>query len=78
MAQIRVLQSYVKLSASLKNPADLAYEEDRAVADFRGFYQVGTLHATRVRSPLAINTMLEILENLQNDLEKALQKTQTM
>lgn len=59
---------YAELTASLKQPGDLPFDDDRAVADFRAFYQVGCVHTSRVSNSLAVNTMLEILENLRDDL----------
>lgn len=49
---------------------DLDFIEDRAVTDFRAFKATADLHIRRVRTPLAINAMLDVLESLKNDLHK--------
>jgi len=75
---IKVIKAHQRLTQSLKSPDELAYEEDRALAEFRSFYQVASLHTTRVHNTLVINTMLEILENLRDDLNNVLQKSKTL
>ena len=68
--KVKVIKNYVRLTESLNSPADLPLSEDRAVADFRGFYSIAEIHTTRVRNPLVIDTMCEILENLRNNLQQ--------
>lgn len=70
MHQIRHIKSYELLTAKYETrPADLPIFEDRAVADFRGFYAVATVHTGRVRNPLVIQTIMEILDTLKAELE---------
>lgn len=66
---IKVIKGYAALKASLKTPADLSYEDDFGVAEFRAFGAVGIIHAQRVRNPLALDTMLEVIEDLQTCLQ---------
>ena len=66
--KIKVIKRYQQLTASLSSPADLPIFEDRAVSDFRGFYSVASVHTQRVENPLVVETMIEILDNLKNDL----------
>ena len=55
----------------VKNIApDLEFIEDRAVADFRSFHAMASLHVRRVQTPYAINQMLDVLESLQNSLHE--------
>jgi len=63
------MQTITVVKVTRKAP-DLEYIEDRAVSDFRAFKEVGSLHIKRVRTPLAINAMLDVLESLKNDLHK--------
>ncbi len=75
--KIKILKNYVRLTESLASPADLSMSEDRAVADFRGFYSIAEVHTSRVQNPLVIDTMCEILDtlrmNLQEQKDKSLQ-----
>lgn len=66
---IKVIKGYTKLTESLSSSADLPAFEDRAVADFRGFYSIAEIHTTRVKNPLVIETMCEILDALKNNLQ---------
>lgn len=70
MREVRVVKSYTTLTQTLKNPAELDIQDDRAVADFRAFYHTAIIHAERVNSGLARNVLIEIVENLQNMLRK--------
>jgi len=58
------------MTQTLKSPAELDLQDDRAVADFRAFYHTAVIHAERVNSGLARNVLIEIVENLQNMLRK--------
>ena len=48
---------------------DLPVDDERAIADFRAFYALGDVHTKRVKSRKALDVMLEVLENLQNNLQ---------
>ncbi len=68
MNGVKVIKSYSLLTASLKSSADLSLDADRAVADFRAFLPVASVHASRVTNCLALDVMIEVVENLQKDL----------
>lgn len=63
------MQTVTVIKVVNKTP-DLEFIEDRAVTDFRAFKATADLHIKRVRTPLAINAMLDVLESLKNDLHK--------
>ena len=48
---------------------DLPVDDEQAVAYFRAFYAIGDVHTKRVTSRKALDVMLEVLENLQNNLQ---------
>ena len=64
MSKITVIKAYGVLTDSLKTANELAYLDDKAVAEYRAFYHVGHLYAEQVTNGLALNTMLEITEQL--------------
>lgn len=66
--KVQIIKNYQRLTSSLTSAADLPIFEDRAVADFRGFYSIAQIHTQRVRNPLVVDTMCEILDSLKNDL----------
>ncbi len=68
MSTIRVVKSYTEMVSH--SPQELAYLDDRAVADFRGFHQVAALHVERISSSLAANILLDILSALEKDLRE--------
>lgn len=70
MAEIKIIKSYITMTERLKSPAELDYESDRAVTEFRGFSIVAHEHINRVHNSLAMNVIEEIIENLQRELMK--------
>lgn len=64
--QVRVLKSFPAFTAQ----PDIEMMTDKAVTDFRAFFQTAQLHVKRVKDPLAIDVMLEVIEHLQNDLQQ--------
>ena len=66
--KIKVIKSYDLLTASLRSSNDLPQSDDRAVADYRAFLPVATIHASRVTNCLALDVMIEVVENLRKDL----------
>ncbi len=63
------MSKYDELKASLRSPNDLSFDDDRGVTEFRAFKVIGQLHAERVSNPLAMDTMLEVLDDLKNCLQ---------
>lgn len=60
--------AYDKLTESLRTSADLPIETDRAVADYRAFTFIATLHASRVTNCLALDAMIEESQAVQKAL----------
>ncbi len=68
MRAVQVIKSYSVLTQSIQSGADLKYEDDKAVAEYRAFDAVAHLHANRVTNPLALDAMLSIVESIKTDL----------
>lgn len=66
MKAVRVIKSFSAFTAQ----PDIEVMTDKAVTDFRAFFQTAQLHVRRVNDPLAIEVMLEVIEHLQNDLQR--------
>lgn len=58
----------IKYTQLTQQPNVIAYQNDRAMADFRGFLELGSVHVERVNDLKAIDVMEEILDGLKNAL----------
>jgi len=43
-------------------------QTDRAIADYRGFLPIASVHASRVTSDFALDVMIEVIEKVQAQL----------
>lgn len=68
--KVRVIKAYQKLTQSMGNAGEVDLFSDRAIADFRGFQCVATLHTERVHNTDALDIMEEVLESLSSDIKK--------
>jgi len=67
MKGIQIIK-YQELTATLTSPSDLDSQTDRAITDYRSFLPVGMVHASRVTNCLALDVMIEVVDNLHQDL----------
>lgn len=65
--KVLTIRSFHKFRA-VATKTQLSYADDRAVAEFRGFLEMSGALIKSVNHPLAIDTMLEIVESIKNDL----------
>ncbi len=64
---------FAAYQAVIQQPIPL--DEDRAIADFRGFYEISRVHCFRVESVGVIDTLLEIADKIRDDLLVQRKKT---
>ena len=57
---------FAAYQAVIQQPIPL--DEDRAIADFRGFYPVAHVHCFRVQNIGVIDTLLEVVDRIRDDL----------
>ena len=57
------IKAYKKITES-KTP--IPFDDDRAMAEYRGFQEPALLHIDRVSLPDAIDVLIEVTENLRN------------
>lgn len=60
--------SYQQVGAAVKAGMSISPDEDRAMADFRGFYPVARVHTFRIENVGVLDTLLEITEQMRSDL----------
>lgn len=53
-----------------KSASDISFDSDCAAGGFSGIYTTAELHMQRVDNLLAIESYVEVCENLRNDLQK--------
>jgi len=66
---VKVIKAYKQITTTIKSPADIAFEDDRAMTDFRGFYHVADVHTERVNSVQTLEVLEEVITNIQNSLQ---------
>lgn len=52
----------------------LTHADDAAITEFRAFHVVASVHTKRVENPIAVEIMRQILDGLQRDLDKKVEK----
>ncbi len=60
---MQVIKAYNKLTEAKK---EVAFDDDRAVAEFRGFQEPALVHIDRVSTHDSIDVLIEVVETLRD------------